>query len=125
MRYRQKKGGLIMGGIETAKALMETGKKALDIANELKNVDLKESILELREEILLLIEENMLLKEQLKEKQRYNMVFDIDRYWNILPDGTKDGPYCAACWDYKGKAVHLDQRHSGPFCHVCRGAKNK
>ena len=41
MRYRQKKGGLIMGGIETAKALMETGKKALDIANELKNVDFK------------------------------------------------------------------------------------
>jgi len=108
------------------KDITDSAKKALEIANELKNIELKEAILDLKEKLIALREENIALKEQLKEKQQFNMVFERDRYWNILPDGTKDGPYCAACWDYEGKAVHLDQRYgSTPFCHICKGAKNK
>lgn len=107
------------------KDITDTAKTALTIANELKNVELKEAILDLKEKMLELREENLVLKEQLKNKQKYNMIFDKDRYWNLLSDGTKDGPYCAACWDYKGIAVHLDQKFDIPFCHICRGAKNK
>lgn len=130
MRNRKKKGGINMcvppsTAIDVIKATYNAGKKALEIAENLKNVELKEAILELKEANLLLREENIALKEQLKEKQKYNMVFEKDKYWNILPDGTKDGPYCAACWDYSGKAVHLDQGFSSPHCHICFGAKNK
>ena len=107
------------------KEITDTAKTALDIANELKNVELKEAILNLKEQIIELREENISLREKLNEKQNYNMVFDNDKYWNILPDGTKDGPYCLACWDYSGKAVHLDQRYGYPYCHICKGAKNK
>ena len=48
--------------------IMETAgsiKKVIDIANELKNVELKEAILNLKEDILELKEENMDLKENL------------------------------------------------------------
>lgn len=111
--------------INMIKNTYNAGKKALEIAENMKNVELKEAILDLKEEIVSLREENFALKEQLSEKQKYNMVFDRDKYWNILPDGTKDGPYCAACWDYKQKPVHLDQKYSEPYCHICNGAKNK
>lgn len=100
--------------------ITDTVKKALTIANKLKNVELKEVILDLREQMIELREENLTLKEQLKEKQQYNMVFDKDKYWNILSDGTKDGPYCSACWDGNGKAVRMHEDMFLDFvCPVC------
>ncbi len=114
-----------MGGIETAKALMETGKKALDIANELKNVELKESILDLREQLLLLREENTSLKQQLSEKQQYDMVFEKNSYWNIKEDGTKEGPYCSACWDKNKLAIRLTNSPANRDFYTCGNCKNE
>ena len=71
------------------KDITDTAKTALDIANELKNVELKEAILELKEKMIELREENMSLKEQLKEKQEYNILSFyhlkyLNRQHNIL-----------------------------------------
>lgn len=121
----EEKGGSIMGGIETAKAFMETGKKALDIANELKNVDLKESILELREEILLLREENFLLKEKLNMKQNHNMIFKNNCYWNIKEDGIEEGPYCSVCWDDSQTAVRLTRSAVNRDFYICGKCKHE
>ncbi len=79
------------------KDIKETAQTALDIANELKNVELKSAVLDLKEEILELREENLSLKEKLSTQTKYNMVFDDNVYWDEKEDGTKEGPYCSAC----------------------------
>ena len=56
------------------KDITNTAKTALDIANEMKNIELKEAILDLKEKLIELREENIVLKEQLNKKQQYNMV---------------------------------------------------
>ena len=106
-----------MAGImETASSI----KKVIDIANELKNVELKEAILNLKEEILELREENIALKEKLIEKQKHNMEFIDNYYWNTKENGEKEGPFCPACWDGDGKAVRLQGNdYSHYFCPVC------
>ncbi len=114
------------------KDFADTAKKALDIANELKHVELKEVILELKKQMMELGEENfafrkenLALKEQLKEKQEHNMVFDKDKYWNILSDETKDGPYCSACWDADNKAIRMhEDMLFGFVCPVCNLKRN-
>ena len=95
------------------------------LGEETNNLALQKAILELDKKNYQLEKEILELKKELDKRDQYNMVFEKDKYWNILPDGTKDGPYCAACWDYSGKAVHLDQGFSSPHCHICFGAKNK
>lgn len=101
------------------KDITDSAKKALEIANELKNIELKEAILELKEKIIELREENITLKEQLKEKQKYNMQFIDNYYWDIKEDGSKVGPYCPACWDGDRKPVRMQQSDFGDFCPVC------
>lgn len=101
------------------KDITDSAKKALDIANELKNIDLKEAILDLKEKLIALREENISLKEQLKEKQQYNMNFEENYYWDVKEDGTKVGPYCPACWDGDGKAVRVQEDRWGYICPVC------
>lgn len=107
------------------KEITDTAKTALTIANELKNLELKEAILNLKEQMLALREENLALKEQLQEKQKYNMQFKNNTYWNIKEDGKKEGPYCPTCWDADGKAVRLlkSSGYDGPICLVCRQKK--
>ena len=91
------------------KDITDSVKKALEIANELKNIELKEAILELKEKILALREENGILKEELSKKEKYNMEYQDNCYWNIRNDGTKDGPYCSVCWDKEHKAIRLSK----------------
>lgn len=105
------------------KDITDSAKKALEIANELKNIELKEAILELKEKIIELREENITLKEQLQEKQKYNMQFIDNYYWNIKKDGSKVGPYCPACWDGDRKPVRMQQSAFGNFCPVCYRGK--
>lgn len=103
------------------KDFADTAKKALDIANELKHVELKEVILELKKQMMELEEENFALKEQLKEKQKHNMQFIDNYYWDVQEDGTKIGPYCSVCWDRDKKAVRMHKDMLLVFvCPVCR-----
>ncbi len=105
--------------LDVIKTTYGIGKKALDIAKQLNNVELKEAILDLKEEIIALREENIALKEQLNQKQRYNMEFIDNYYWDIKEDGTKVGPFCPACWDGDEKAVRMQEGAFGTLCPVC------
>ncbi len=109
--------------IDVVKATYNAGKKALEIADNLKHVELKEAILELKEENLLLRERVLFLEEKLKEKQQFNMKFENNQYWNYREDGTKEGPFCVTCWDYNKTASRLID---GYYCGICvtkRGRK--
>lgn len=104
------------------KNTIDASKIALEIANNLKNVELKSAILDLKEEILALREENMALKQQLAKKKEYNMQFSHEDncYWNILKDNAKDGPYCPVCWDTKKLPVRLLGKMGYYKCHNCK-----
>lgn len=104
------------------KTITDTAKTALDIANELKNVELKSAILDLKEQLLALREENIALKEQLNKQTSYNLVYEGDLYWNYKEDNDREGPFCPACKDNNGKVIHLKKYYSGGTrfqCHVC------
>jgi len=105
------------------KDIKDTAKTALDIANELKHVELKEAILDLKEKLIELREENIALKEQLKDKQKYNMVFENNSYWNHKEDGSKEGPFCVTCWDYNKTASRLVNGYRCGICITRRGQK--
>lgn len=108
--------------VDVVKTAFSAGKKALEIANELNNVELKSAILDLKEEILALREENLLLRQELSEKQKYNMQFMDNKYWNVKEDGTKDGPFCVTCWDYNKTASRLID---GDWCGICITGRDK
>ena len=105
--------------------VMSLGKAALDIANELKNTELKEAILQLREEILALREENIALKEQLSKRNSHNMCFSKEDncYYDIKNDNEKDGPFCSKCYDTIQKPVRMLNYHKQgmykcPNCNI-------
>ncbi len=97
-----------------------TAKTALDIANELKNIELKSAILELKEELLNIREENLVLKEQLKIQNSYNFIFDKNGwYWNLTENGSKDEAYCPSCKDGHNKIVRMKDNNDCYACTVC------
>ncbi len=104
------------------KNAIDASKIALDIAEKIKNADLRNAILDLKEEIVALREENIALKQQLAERKEYNMQFSHEDncYWNILKDKTKDGPYCPVCWDTKKLPVRLLGKMGYYRCHNCK-----
>lgn len=124
MCYWKKKGNIMSSPnpIGIIKNTIDASKTALEIANNLKNVELKSAILDLKEEILALREENILLKQELSEKQKYNMQFIDNKYWNVKEDGTKDGPFCVTCWDYNKTASRLIDND---WCGICMSGRWK
>ena len=107
--------------LETKK-IMDTIKKLSEFAERVKDIDARTAVLDLKEEILSLREENLALREQLNQKQEFNMQFEDNLYWNVKPDGTKDGPYCATCWDKDKKAIRLEnmEQDNAYYCAVCK-----
>lgn len=104
--------------------IANNAKKAIDIANEVKNVELKEVILNLKEQMIELREENISLKEQLSKRDYYNMQFNDNCYWSINEDGTKEGPYCSVCWDKDKEAVRLTQSNIDKHHFKCGSCGN-
>lgn len=51
----------------------------------------------------------------IKKSLRYEAPF----YW-LDGDKKKDGPYCQACYDSKGKLIHLQLDGAYWFCFVCK-----
>ena len=105
--------------------VMGMGKAALDIANELKNTELKEAILELKEEMLALREENLELKNKLNKKENFKMIAGDNCYWCLKEDGSKEGPYCTVCWDKDGVAIRLTQAAEQKHYHKCGSCKHE
>ncbi len=103
------------------KDIFDNVKTIKDIADTTANLELKSAIVDLKEQILELREENLRMKEKLSVKDSYNMHFKNNMYYNILPDGTNDGPYCTACWDAKKQAVRMHSCDQGHYeCPSCK-----
>jgi hypothetical protein len=105
-----------------------------DIADLLKKgltLEAQEKIMELRVAALELQEENLKLRERVKQLEcklaiSRNLVFEANAglYWTQKPDGSREGPYCAVCYDEHGRLARLHdgrQRAAGTrwLCMVC------
>lgn len=99
------------------KNIMDNINTAKELADKLNNLELKSVIVDLKEQILELREENVSLKTKLQEKEKYDMHFKHNVYWN--PD-ENDGPYCSKCWDHDKKAVRLLKQNKDYYCPVCK-----
>lgn len=104
------------------KKITDNVKAITEIADAIKNVELRSLILDLKEQVLELREENLLLKEELSKRVDYNMVFENNSYWIKNEDGTKDGPFCSACWDNNKKAVRMKNGQGTYSCPVCQNS---
>lgn len=105
------------------KDIADTAKTALDIANELRNVELKEAILDLKEKLMELREENIQLKEQLSKKNGHNMKFftEDNCYYDIKDDAKKEGPFCSNCYDTKELYMQMHKAGKGRYyCPNCK-----
>lgn len=99
-----------MGVVSDITSVIGLVTKAKQLADELKNLELKEVIvdlqgklLDLKEEIVKLRDENAQLTEQVK---RASVPPEV-----TLKDGMyykgDDGPFCTACHDANGKLIRL------------------
>ena len=104
----------------TLKTIVDNVKTIQEIAEKTQNLELKSTIIDLKEQILELREENLELKQSLSKQQEYNMVFEDNCYWNYKEDGTKEGPYCSACWDGKDKAIRMKIDSNYYQCTNCK-----
>ena len=106
--------------------IVNNAKVALEIADTMKNQDLKSAILDLKEELLNLREENILLREKLSQRQEFNMVFENNRYFNVKEDNTRDGPFCTNCWDSHQVAIRLQHfnENTKHDCYICPKCEN-
>lgn len=102
--------------------ILDNAKDLYALIKKIGNQDLLEKMADLRDEIFKLREENRTLKEKLSERENYNMQFEDNLYWNVKPDDTKDGPYCATCWDKDKKAIRLEHmgQDNAYYCAVCK-----
>ena len=90
------------------------------IGKESNNLALQKAILELDKKNYTLEKEILELKKELDKREQFNMAFEEKYYWNSKEDGTKEGPYCAACWDSDKKAIRvLLEDYGSDYCKVC------
>lgn len=104
------------------KTTLDNIKAIKEIADSTQNIELKSLIVDLKEEILNLRQENLDLKQQLSQKVEHNMVFENKVYWDLKKDGTKDGPFCSACWDKSNIPVRMK---NNPYTYECPVCQNK
>ena len=97
------------------------------LGEETNNLALQKAILELDKKNYQLEKEILELKKELDKKQQYNMQFSQKEncYWNLKEDGTKDGPFCSACWDNFQKAIRLHCNMSFENYYNCPICKNE
>lgn len=101
--------------------ILENAKGIYELVKKLGQQDLLEKVADLRDQILSLREENQRLKEKVAQKEAFNMVYEYNCYFNIKEDGTKEGPYCSACWDNNSKTVRMIVGHNDFYsCPVCK-----
>src|SRR5882724_287897 len=88
-----------------------------DIADLLKKgltLEAQEKIMQLRVGALELQEENLKLKERVKQLEgelavSQDLLFEptTGLYWMQKPDGSRDGPFCAVCYDEHKRLARL------------------
>ncbi|MBE6444931.1 MAG: hypothetical protein E7019_02590 [Alphaproteobacteria bacterium] len=107
--------------LKTIKTIKENIETAIEIADKLKDLELKETVLNLKEQILSIREENISLKELIaSNNQKENLIYKNNMYWKKLDDGSEDGPYCSGCYDTKKTLVRMHVHPRGNICPSCK-----
>lgn len=113
--------------ITATKAGVDAIKKAIEIADNLNNLELKSAILQLKENILELRQENIDLKEALskiekKNSEKETLFFERNVYWKN--EGEKRiGPFCSGCFDKDEKIIRLKIGDYVWVCPICNSAE--
>ena len=91
-------------------------------AKKLEQYELLEKLADLKDVCYELRDENRALKERLAEKTAHRFVFENNMYWDLKPDGVREGPYCTSCWDNCGKAIRMHKSRTNELydCPICK-----
>lgn len=113
--------------------LIETMKDVAELVQKADNIELYRQIMMLQTEAFSLVEENHVLREQVRSLTdqlalKVGVVYDALYCWVVKADGTKDGPYCPACYGADGKLVYMPrmgETSEHRYCGICihRGAR--
>ena len=105
-------------------------KDAVSLAQKVDNTDLMRKLLDLQQELLDIQEQNFRYKKQIEELQaiiektkRIEYTKERSSVYEILEDGTKEGPYCTHCWETNKKTVSLLKSHGSHYeCPHCKAS---
>ena len=117
----------LIPAISSANSALTLLGKVTDLVKKGATIELQEAIVNLRQSVLTLKEENLCLREensslQQSIKKRESFVFEAPVYFQLMDNGTKDGPFCQVCHDNQNKTIRLTTREEGSWqCKVCGG----
>ena len=105
---------------------------AIGVADQLRNVELKQKMVDVQMECLKLAEDNASLRQELialreQVKLRQVMQFKDNAYWRDIGEGKMEGPFCPKCLDGNNKPARMSDYsdfHSW-MCPVCQCGINK
>lgn len=115
--------------VAAVKGAYDLTKRGLEIAEKLKDVELKEIILGLKEEVLIRKEEILSLKQRISEieensEMNSKLYFDKNNLLWLIDGDKKQGPYCSQCKDSDNKMIRLHaQLGSRGTSHICPTCK--
>lgn len=114
-------------GAGLAKTAWDLASKARQLAKDIGNKELNESILDLQHALMELSQQNMALTQRVNElettaKRKAAMKFDGKVFWTG-PDKKhpEDGPYCQPCLEGRDNETRLQRLDDGWICRVCNG----
>ncbi len=107
--------------------LLDQFKTVVEVVQKADNIDLYRKVLDLQKEALDLVAENQALRQKVREletaqKTAEGLIFDDNElaYFQKLPEGQREGPFCALCRDRDRKLVRKSQQLAHktecPFC---------
>lgn len=111
--------------------LFEAFKNIVAFAQKSDNIDLVKQISELQQKMMEMQDENIKLKKELdkiKEVKSKNIEYNKDRtaVYEIVGDGSKEGPYCTKCWEVNRQLVSLHSyERTGGVYSVCPNCQEK
>src|SRR4051794_24662708 len=103
-----------MGFLPDYKEITELLKKGLTLEAQEKIMELRVGALELQEENLKLRDRVNQLESELAVSRDLTFEAPTGLYWLQKPDGSRDGPFCAICYDQHRRLARLhDGRERG------------
>ena len=104
----------------------EAVKDAIGVADQLRNVELKQKMVDVQMECLKLAEDNASLRQELialreQVKLRQVMQFKDNAWWRDIGEGKTEGPFCPKCLDGDNKPVRMSDYSDfhAWMCPVC------
>lgn len=106
----------------------EVAKDAISMAQKAGNIPLVQQILDMQREMQDMQQENFDLKKKiakLEEADSHEIEYDEKRsaVYEIMEDGSKQGPYCTRCWEVDKNLVSVhkieDEITTSYYCPHC------